>query len=103
MDCNQNPADGCEAYVDNDDNNCGHCGNVCASGSSCSANACREPLVSGAGPGTINPPQGEFSGKDSPDWTWNVKASMHSMQTVGRTEVFIAEGTGGIFNGWSGV
>ena len=39
-DCNGDPADGCEANVDSDANNCGVCGNICPAGQTCSAGGC---------------------------------------------------------------
>jgi hypothetical protein len=53
-DCNKNMADGCEVSILNDDNNCGLCGNVCGSGSSCSIGQCQRSLNPGT-PGEIVP------------------------------------------------
>ena len=42
VDCNNSvQSDGCETYVDSDDNNCGYCGHVCPDGFNCNNNACR--------------------------------------------------------------
>ncbi len=40
LDCNDNPADGCEAYPSNDRSNCGTCGTICAVGGSCVNGGC---------------------------------------------------------------
>lgn len=40
LDCNDNPVDGCEVSPTNDRNNCGVCGNICATGAACSNSAC---------------------------------------------------------------
>jgi hypothetical protein len=39
-DCNGNPADGCEANLNSDRNNCGACGNHCLSGQICDTGVC---------------------------------------------------------------
>ena len=40
LDCNGNPADGCEGRILNDARNCGACGVVCPAGQSCTSGAC---------------------------------------------------------------
>jgi Concanavalin A-like lectin/glucanases superfamily/Calx-beta domain/Right handed beta helix region/Domain of unknown function DUF11/Domain of unknown function (DUF4214) len=40
LDCNSNPADGCEIDGRTDNNNCGSCGNVCPAGTHCSGSGC---------------------------------------------------------------
>ena len=57
-DCNKNTADGCEASLASDKNNCGRCGNVCDAGLTCFIYGCQKPLVSGGGSETISPPAG---------------------------------------------
>lgn len=42
-DCNADPADGCEADL-NDTETCGACGNVCAVGTACSEGVCDPPI-----------------------------------------------------------
>jgi hypothetical protein len=41
MDCNGNAADGCEAYIPTDNNNCGGCGIKCTGGKVCNGFVCR--------------------------------------------------------------
>ena len=40
-DCNNNPVDGCEVYVQNDPNNCGMCGNKCGANQNCVNGTCQ--------------------------------------------------------------
>lgn len=42
-DCNNNPADGCETNIANDNNNCGACGHVCGAGTVCTNGVCGPP------------------------------------------------------------
>ena len=42
-DCNKNPADGCEANITSDPNNCNSCGNACGNGFQCINSACVRP------------------------------------------------------------
>jgi hypothetical protein len=44
-DCNGLSADGCEATLATDDNNCGTCGNKCPGGWKCTGGACLAPLL----------------------------------------------------------
>jgi len=39
--CNENPLDSCEVNLNNDNNNCGSCGNVCSSGQTCQNGVCK--------------------------------------------------------------
>jgi Kelch motif/Galactose oxidase, central domain len=47
-DCDGNPANGCEANLNSDPNNCLSCGNVCAAGQVCTPGGCFTPLPSGS-------------------------------------------------------
>lgn len=51
--CNQNPADGCESDL-HDNNNCGRCGKVCGTGWFCLGSQC---ATGGGGPQPYDPPQ----------------------------------------------
>ena len=45
LDCNNSPADGCEAHVDDDAMNCGACGRACGGGQSCRLGHCANEIV----------------------------------------------------------
>jgi Carboxypeptidase regulatory-like domain/Collagen triple helix repeat (20 copies)/Stigma-specific protein, Stig1 len=45
LDCDQNPANGCEINGNVDFNNCGACGRVCGAGQSCTAGTCVTPVM----------------------------------------------------------
>ena len=45
--CNENPLDSCEVNLNNDNNNCGSCGNVCSSGQTCQNGVCKNILPGG--------------------------------------------------------
>ncbi len=44
LDCDHNPANGCEVAVATDTNNCGACGNICPMGNVCKGGACTCPM-----------------------------------------------------------
>ncbi len=39
-DCNGQPVDGCEVFIDTDANNCGMCGHICSDGNQCTFDNC---------------------------------------------------------------
>jgi len=41
--CNENPSDLCEVNLDEDESNCGSCGNICGGGELCCSGACKTP------------------------------------------------------------
>ncbi len=86
-DCNMNPGDGCESRLASDGNNCGRCGNRCASGQSCQAGVCT------AGPSTGS--EGAFNPVVNPTF---LRPGVHNFTTINvpaAVVVYVA-GSGGM-------
>ncbi|MBT7349738.1 hypothetical protein HN803_02995, partial [candidate division WWE3 bacterium] len=52
--CDSNLLTGCESVVNNDPNNCGTCGNVCASGQSCVSGVCGGTIIDNNNPPPVD-------------------------------------------------
>jgi hypothetical protein len=76
-DCNRVATDGCEIDVNTDRNNCGKCGNVCATGQSCTAGVCTSPTATLTFPNT-----GDTETLGSPPYFWNAGDFYQGVRTT---------------------